>query len=99
MIIEGDADRPGYSNQGWPIWAGETVKHSDPSPIRGSAERRIMDNDDLRALTFGMEQFIEVRGIISDSVGLKSTEAGTDDGIIVGYQGCWVYIIGKKHLL
>ena len=99
MIIEGDADRPGYSNQGWPIWAGETVKHSDPNPIRGSAERRIMDNDDLRALTFGMEQFIEVRGIISDSVGLKSTEAGTDDGIIVGYQGCWVYIIGKKHLL
>ena len=99
MILKGDADRPGYYSQGWPIWAGETVRHCDTSPISGSWYRRQMDVDNAYALTYGQEQFLEVRGIISDANGLDAGGQGTDNGVIVGYQGCWVYIIGKKHLL
>ena len=97
LLATSDA-RPGYYAQGWPIFVGETWFAPDGSPRKGSSLREDM-SDGSGAATTGCEQYIEVRGVLSDANGLKSSDAATDDSVLVGYQGCMVYIIGKKHLL
>ncbi|MCP4515819.1 MAG: hypothetical protein GY824_11395 [Delftia sp.] len=64
-------------------------------------------------VTGGAEQYLEVRLAVAPNAGnniLNKTNVGgtdyltyntTDYGwgdIALGYGGCWVYIIGKKHL-
>ncbi len=97
LLATGDA-KPGYFTQGWPIFVGETWLAPDTSPTKGSSTREAM-SDGAGAFTAGNEQYLEVKGILSDAGGLKSADAATDDSVLVGYQGCMVYIIGKKHLL
>lgn len=54
-------------------------------------------------VTKGSEQFIEVRMHIHTDYeaapSAKFPPQGASSELIMGYQGCWVYIVGKKHLM
>jgi hypothetical protein len=48
--------------------------------------------------TTGAEQFLEVRMQITDSAQLD-TAPTSGEFLLSGYQGHWVYLIGKKAVL
>tara|TARA_R100000700_G_scaffold41069_3_gene59493 strand:- start:901 stop:2691 length:1791 start_codon:yes stop_codon:yes gene_type:complete len=73
----------GYYAQGKPIFVG---KSWSPTQARTNINGTF-------PYTGGRENFLEVRIKISDSAGFP-----VNDDVISGYQGHWVYIIGKKFL-
>jgi hypothetical protein len=75
----------GYYDPPTPEWVGNTWT---PTSKR-----------DTGFLLDGIEQFIEVRMSINDANDLNVAGAGNAGDIYVGYQGHFVYIIGKKHLV
>ena len=77
----------GYVSQGKPVYvgAGETT----------TATRSTIGNPLANPLTKGAEQALEIRWRISAA----NDPTTWTDGMIVGYPGHWVYIIGKKHLV
>ena len=95
-------------DQGPPFFIGEgntyTQARSNVGNIGGVAAAPV---------TGGAEQYLEVRLAVAPNVGnniLNKTTVGVTDyltynttdygwgDIALGYGGCWVYIIGKKHL-
>jgi len=73
----------GYYAQGKPIFVGKSWSPTQTrTNIAGGA-----------SAVSGRENFLEVRMKISDSAGFP-----INDDVISGYQGHWVYIIGKKFL-
>jgi len=73
----------GYYAQGQPVFVG---KSWTPTQIRTNIAGG-------SSAVLGRESFLEVRVKISDAAGFPAT-----DDVISGYQGHWVYIIGKKFL-
>ena len=99
--LSGFAQSPGtgYYNQGDPVFAGPgwSTTHLR-SDLAGAG-----------APTGGMEQWIEVRSVLyptdvtKDLSNLPVATAASGDlstlaSILVGYGGCYVYLICKKHL-
>jgi len=73
----------GYYATGHPIFVGKAWSPTAPrTNIAGVA-----------STVAGREEFLEVRMKISDSGGFP-----VNDEVVSGYQGHWVYIIGKKFL-
>lgn len=73
----------GYDAQGKPIFVGRSWS---PTQVRTNI-------DGGASAVLGREEFLEVRMKISDSAGFP-----VNDEVVSGYQGHWVYIIGKKFL-
>jgi len=99
--LSGFAQSPGtgYYNQGDPVFAG---------PGWSTTHLR-SDLAGVGAPTAGMEQWIEVRSVLyptddtKDLSNLPVATAASGDlstlaSILVGYGGCYVYLICKKHL-
>ena len=88
---------PGYYAQGDPIFVGP-----------GWTTTKDRTNVDSAAPpTGGAEQWIEVRSLLSPEDGedfdsttaeVTSSTLGALPSILVGYGGCYVYLICKKHL-
>jgi hypothetical protein len=57
--------------------------------------------DGSQANTGGAEQFIEVRMRLRDTAqALNTSPSGaSEETLYVGYQGHWVYLIGKKTVV
>ena len=82
----------GYYAQGKPVFLGRGnwPDTSQRTNVGGGAPT-----------TGGSEQFLEIRMRLSDTNGIDNVAAGgaqIDGSIVMGYQGCWVYLIGKKTL-
>ena len=99
----------GFYTQGDPYYVGRswtpTAIDKDGTVVRTNVLQG--DGSERSPRTRGQEQWLEVRMEISDSAGLKLTNVAsksvTDGGqavdtFISGYQGHWVYIIGKRFL-
>ena len=59
-----------------------------------TAARTVMEGSGAASRTFGQEQFLEVRM----KLGTLPVAPANSGEVIVGYQGHWVYIIGKKSI-
>ena len=90
--------------QGRPYFVGEgnTYTH-DRTPVGTAAGGAAQSNPLIDSE--GCEQFLEVRlsvdpsGSVYTSGSPPAWTANYGEGdIFLGYGGCWVYIIGKKHL-
>ncbi len=81
----------GYYAQGQPIFIGEANWPDTNARANVNA---------VAPPTGGREQFIEVRCRLEDAVnGIDNATAGggqSDGSILTGYQGHWVFLIGKK---
>ena len=73
----------GYYAQGKPIFIGKSWSATQAKTNIGGGASAVA----------GREEFLEVRMKISDSAGFP-----VNDEVVSGYQGHWVYIIGKKFL-
>ena len=81
----------GYIAQGKPIFIG---KAWSPTWTRSNMA------DGAQANTGGAEQFIEVRMRLRDTARDLDTSPGAgEETLYVGYQGHWVYLIGKKTVV
>ena len=93
----------GYYSQGRPIFVGQTHTNEFGGPTIPFGDARI-DINAATSRTYGLEQFLMVSWRISDNnagtPGLDSVSNGNHDAtdIYQGFQGSWIYIIGKKHL-
>jgi hypothetical protein len=92
--LEG-AGGEGYYAQGAPVFIGKGTDASRTrTNIAGAA-----------SATQGCETLLEVRWQIQDSVGLSTTAAippggsVTDEDIIIGTHGHWVFLVGKKSIV
>ena len=102
------AQATGYTgNLGTPIFVGKAVGGMTGVTALGTGTTHGTINRSDIVLgtpppTAGREQWIEVRWNISDINGLNydggATGPSTWYNTYVGIGGCWVYIIGKKHL-
>ena len=101
----------GYKDQGRPIFVGKSVGglgELPPAPNwnpYGTIVRSpIGDGEGVDVLpwTYGREQWIECRWRFEDPQGLQYQDGAQGPvqnwDTYVGIGGCWVYIIGKKHL-
>lgn len=98
----------GYFTQGYPFWASRGTQetssyHTMTSIVPGAETATRTDmRTDLEATgavspIYGRETHIEVRCHVSHA-DTKLDVADRASEIYVGYGGCWVYLIGKKHL-
>ena len=97
----------GYFSQGYPVWASRGTQETSSAytmtsitPLSETATIASMRTDmesGSESEIYGRETHIEVRCHVSheDTVLDDAARAGE---IYVGYGGCWVYLIGKKHL-
>ena len=97
----------GYFPQGYPVWASrgtqETSSAYTMTSITPGAEtatiasmRTNMESGSVSEI-YGRETHIEVRCHVSH-MNTALDDAARAGEIYVGYGGCWVYLIGKKHL-
>lgn len=82
-LVRGADNGTGYFTQGPPVFAG---KSWTPTSFRTNI-------GGIASAVAGREEFIEVRMKISDTAPFPS-----NDDVVSGYQGHWIYIIGKKFL-
>lgn len=95
-------------DQGPPFFTGEGNTYTQGRSAVGN-----IGGASAMPVTGGAEQYLEVRLAVAPNAGNnilnKTTVGGTDyltynttdygwGDIALGYGGCWVYIIGKKHL-
>tara|TARA_R110002051_G_scaffold15110_6_gene47725 strand:- start:1562 stop:3139 length:1578 start_codon:yes stop_codon:yes gene_type:complete len=74
----------GYKPQGHPVYAAQGQTGTTARTNIGGAP----------PVTEGCEQALDIRWKISDA-----GNVATVNGVVVGWPGHWVYIIGKKHLI
>tara|TARA_R100000808_G_scaffold5362_2_gene16391 strand:- start:6330 stop:8087 length:1758 start_codon:yes stop_codon:yes gene_type:complete len=103
LVRDGATDLgSGYFDQGKPFFIGKTTNLFGSTTARTSCGN--VSNVSGTPKTEGCEQFIEVRWSFGDASGLLWSGAPAVGGIqsngeiYVGYNGFWVYIIGKKAL-
>jgi hypothetical protein len=80
----------GYFAQGNPVYAAKGQTNTNTRSNIGTPP--------AAPLTVGGEQALDIRWKISDSAADASRASANVGGIVVGWPGHWVYIIGKKHL-
>ena len=99
----------GFYTQGEPYYIGKSRWPTAVTSAGATNRTDVLQGDGAARAprTSGQEQWIEVRMKISDSGGLFLTDAASGaftggaqsaNTFISGYQGHWVYIIGKKFL-
>ena len=99
----------GFYTQGEPYYIGKSRWPTAVTSAGATNRTDVLQGDGAARSprTAGQEQWIEVRMKISDSGGLFLTDAASGaftggaqsaNTFISGYQGHWVYIIGKKFL-
>jgi len=76
----------GYYTNGRPFFVG---KSWSPTRIRNDV------SPGVGAVTVGREQFLEARMKITYGANFGAASAGE---VITGYQGHWLYVIGKKYI-
>lgn len=82
-LVRGAYNGTGYFTQGPPVFVGKSWTPTSARTVIAGAPSAIV----------GREDFLEIRMKISDSGGFPR-----NDEVVSGYQGHWVYIIGKKFL-
>lgn len=98
----------GYYTQGEPFYVGKSWWPTAVNAAGVTTRTDVLQGGVARApRTNGQEEWIEVRMKLSDSAGLQLTDAASGsftgggqsaNTFLSGYQGHWVYIIGKKFL-
>lgn len=98
----------GFYTQGEPFYAGKSWWPTAVSATGTTTRTDVLQGGAARApRTNGQEEWIEVRMKLSDSAGLELTDAASGaftgggqsaNTFLSGYQGHWVYIIGKRFL-
>ena len=95
----------GYTTQGMPFFVGEAATNGYATAARTNVGNPAAPGADIAPPTAGLEQALEVRLKFSTRVaawngsGWNGGPVGVSPwDIFVGYGGCWVYIIGKKHM-
>jgi len=97
----------GYFSQGYPVWASRGTQEtssaftmtsiSPGSETATIASMRTPMFDGSDSAIYGRETHLEVRCHVSHANTVLDDAARAGE-IYVGYGGCWVYLIGKKHL-
>jgi hypothetical protein len=90
LPLDGSGGAGYFTPQGRPIYAGKAWL---PTSARSN-----MQSSGAVATTLGMENFLEVRMHINDTVTAGGLEAAAAN-IYSGYQGHWVYLFCKKAVL
>jgi hypothetical protein len=104
-LVRGSATGTGYTTQGKPFFVGEAATNGYATAPRTNVGNPASAGANIAPPTAGLEQALEVRLKFSTRVaawnggGWNGGAVSVDPwDIFSGYGGCWVYIIGKKHM-